>query len=111
MTFALRASYQFNEVFSAGAQAKYVGERWITDVNDLKDDAYTTVDLDARFDFAPLGLEGTYLQFNVLNVTDENYYGSLGTTTSATPGSPGFSRPFANIGAPRTVSASLRFSF
>ncbi|MBJ7485762.1 MAG: TonB-dependent receptor [Brevundimonas sp.] len=111
MTYGLRVSYEFNDVFSAGIQAKYVGERWITDVNDLKDDSYTTADIDARFDFATFGFEGTYLQFNVTNVTDEQYYGSLGTTTSATPGAPGFARPFAQVGSPRTAMASLRIAF
>ena len=110
-TYSLRVSYEFNDVFSAGIQAKYVGKRWITDVNDLRDDSYTTADVDARFDFAPLGFAGTYLQFNVINITDEDYYGSLGTTTSATPGAPGFSRPFAQVGAPRTAMATLRVAF
>ena len=31
-----------------GIQAKHVGERWATDVNDVKVKGYTTVDLDAR---------------------------------------------------------------
>lgn len=110
-SYGLRVQYQFNEVFSAGIQAKYVGERWITDINDLKDDPYTTADIDARFDFTSLGFAGTYLQINVINVTDEDYYGSLGTTTSATPGQPGYSRPFAQIGAPRTAMATLRVAF
>ena len=109
--FALRASYKFNEVASAGLQAKYTGERWVTDVNDLKTDAFTVVDLDARFDFATFGLEGTYLQFNVTNLFDEQYYSTLGTRSSATPGQLGYSRPFAGVGAPRTVMASIRYSF
>lgn len=111
MMFSARASYEFNEMFSAGVQAKYTGERWITDVNDLRDDAFTIVDLDARVDFAPMGYEGTYLQFNVTNVFDEEYYGGLGTRTSATPGQPGYSRPFAQIGAPRTWMATLRMAY
>ena len=111
VTYALRVTYEFNDMLSAGLQAKHVGERWITDVNDLKDDPYTTIDFDARFDFAPLGFEGTYAQLNIINVTDEDYYGSLGTTTSATPGAPGFSRPFAQVGAPRTMMASIRLAF
>ena len=45
------------------------------------------------------------------NVFDEVYYGNLGTRTSATPGQPGYSRPFANIGAPRTYLATLRVAF
>jgi iron complex outermembrane receptor protein len=110
-TLGLRIAYDFNPVFSAAIQGKYVGERWVTDVNDQKVDAYTVVDLDARFDFAPLGLEGTYLQFNVINLFDEQYYGSLGTTTSSVVGQPGYSRPYANISAPRTIMASLRYSF
>lgn len=109
--FSLRASYKFNEVFSAGVQGKYTGERWVTDVNDLKVDAHTVVDLDARFDFSTLGLNGTYLQVNVTNLFDEQYYANLGTRASATPGALGYSRPFASVGAPRTIMASLRYSF
>lgn len=109
--FALRASYQFNEVFSAGIQGKYTGERFVTDVNDLTVDAYTVVDADARFDFSTFGLDGTYLQVNVTNLFDEQYYSTLGTRASATPGQLGYSLPFAGVGAPRTIMASLRYSF
>jgi iron complex outermembrane receptor protein len=110
-TASFRASYTFSEMFSAGVQAKYTGERWITDVNDLADDAFTIVDLDARIDFTPWGYEDTYLQFNVTNVFDENYYAGLGTRASATPGQLGYSRPFATTGAPRTWMATLRVGF
>lgn len=109
--YSLRASYQFNDVFSAGIQGKYTGERWVTDVNDLKVDAYTVVDLDARFDFAALGFEGTYLQLNVTNLFDEQYYSTLGTRASGTPGQLGYSRSFAGVGAPRTMMATLRYAF
>ena len=109
--YSLRASYQFNDVFSAGIQGKYTGERWVTDVNDLKVDYYTVVDLDARFDFDSLGLPGTYMQVNVTNLFDEQYYSNLGTRGSATPGALGYGRPFAGIGAPRTIMASIRYSF
>ena len=109
--FSLRASYQFNEVFSAGIQGKYTGERWVTDVNDLAVDGYTVVDLDMRFDFEPLGFKGTYLQVNATNLFDEQYYSTLGTRASATPGALGYSRPFAGIGSPRTVMATLRYAF
>lgn len=109
--FSLRAAYQFNEVFGAGVQAKYTGARWVTDVNDLSVPSYTVVDLDARFDFATFGLEGTYLQFNVTNLFDEQYYSNLGTRASGTPGQLGYSRSFAGVGAPRTVMATLRYSF
>lgn len=109
--FSARASYEFNEVFSAGIQAKYTGERWITDVNDMKSDAFTVVDFDARIDFEPLGVEGAWLQFNVTNVFDEQYYAGLGTRASATPGSLGYGVPFGQIGAPRTWMATLRMAY
>ena len=109
--FSARASYEFSEMFSAGVQAKYTGERWITDVNDMKSDAFTVVDLDARVDFAPMGFDGTFLQFNVTNVFDEQYYGGLGTRASATPGTLGYGVPFGQIGAPRTWMATLRMAY
>jgi len=109
--FSLRASYKFNDVFQAGVQAKYTGERWVTDVNDLKVDAFTVVDVDARFDFAKLGMEGTYLQVNITNLLDEQYYSTLGTRASGTPGQLGYSRAFAGVGSPRTIMASLRVAF
>jgi iron complex outermembrane recepter protein len=109
--YSMRAAYQFNDVFSAAVQAKYTGERWITDVNDLQADAFTVVDADARFDFDTLGLPGTYLQVNVTNLFDEDYYANLGTGASSTPGQLGFGRRFASVGAPRTISATIRYSF
>lgn len=110
-TASFRANYTFSDMFSGGVQAKYTGERWITDVNDLADSAFTIVDVDARIDFTPWGYEDTYLQFNVTNVFDEKYYSGLGTRASATPGQLGYSRPFATTGAPRTWMATLRVGF
>ena len=69
------------------------------------------MDLDARFDFAALGFEGTYLQLNVTNLFDEDYYSTLGTRASGTPGQLGYSRAFAGVGAPRTMMATLRYAF
>lgn len=109
--FSARASYKFNDMFSAGVQAKHTGERWLTDVNDMKADSYTVVDVDARIEFAPLGYNGAFLQLNVTNVFDEKYYGSLGTRASATPGSLGYGIPFGQIGAPRTWMATLRMTY
>jgi iron complex outermembrane receptor protein len=112
--FSARASYEFTPWLQAGVQAKYTGERWVTDVNDLKVDAYTVVDFDARIDFAPMGYEGTFLQLNLTNAFDEEYYGGLGTRTTITPTQPGYSAtgaPFAQVGAPRTFVATLRVAF
>ena len=56
-------------------------------------------------------LDSSHLQLNVINLFDEQYYSNLGTRASATPGQLGYSRPFAGVGAPRTVMASIRYSF
>ena len=106
-----RATYQFNDWLEAGIQAKYTGERWVTDVNDMKVDAFTVVDANVRIDLAPFGYEGTFIQVNADNVFDEQYYANLGTRASATPGTPGYSQPFASVGSPRTISATLRVAF
>lgn len=109
--FSARINYDFTDYLSAGLQAKYTGERWVTDVNDMSVDAFTVVDATVRLDLAPFGYEGTFLQVNADNVFDERYYANLGTRASSTPGTVGFSEPFASVGAPRTISATLRVAF
>lgn len=103
-TFALSAKYETGPL-SAGIQAKYVGERWLTDVNDLNVPSYTVVNADARFDLGYFGFEGTDIQINVINLLDEKYYGSLGTGLNAT------SSLYATQGSPRTIQASVRYAF
>lgn len=122
-TVATRLEYEAGP-FTVGVQGKYVGERWVTDVNDLQSDAYTTVDLDLRWDFGSiLGTDRTYLQLNVINLLDERYYGNLSTQIcSVNPaGSPPantydcesgvLGTPRFNLGAPRTWMLSLRTEF
>jgi iron complex outermembrane recepter protein len=111
-TFGLSAQYEMGP-FNLGVQAKYVGERWLTDVNDLAVPSYTTVNADARFDLGYFGFEGSEFAINVINLFNERYYGSLGTGINALPvaGLNGVSGLFASVGAPRTVQASIRYSF
>lgn len=81
--------------------------------------AYWLVNLDARLnlDFVGLG-DKTFLQLNVYNLFDKFYVGGFGgglnqsatyakATGLATYGNPGF----VQIGAPRTLSATLQFGF
>ena len=118
-TFGLR-SYYDTEWFSLGAQVKYTGERWSTDVNDEKVDSYVLVDLDARFKLDNLGYEGSYIQLNVRNLFDEDYLGNISSRENAQgvdiyPGAPEFIRagsaPQYSIGAPRTIMLTLRGRF
>ena len=72
-----------------------------------KTNAYWMVNLDARFSLEAIGLnDKSYLQLNVYNLTDELYVGNY--TSGITPGS---TPPFAQIGAPRTISGSVVFAF
>jgi iron complex outermembrane receptor protein len=90
---------------SLGMQAKYVGSRFATDVNDVKVKGYTLVDLDARMTLEPLGLKQTWVQLNISNLFDTYYFGNISTQIDSS-GGPSFS-----VGAPRTAMATLRVGF
>lgn len=101
-----------NEWFQIGAQIKDVSGRWATDVNDERAPGYTLVDADLRINLDFTGFEGSYLQFNVINLFDEEYLGVISTRSNARalPGSSA-SAPQYSVGAPRTFTATLRAAF
>ncbi|ESQ94171.1 TonB-dependent receptor [Asticcacaulis benevestitus] len=82
-TYSGRIQWNPISQIQLGLQGKYVGERFTTDVNDEKVDAYTVFDLDATYTL-PFA-KATYLQVNVTNLTDEVYLGSLGSGLNAQP--------------------------
>ncbi len=117
-----------------GVTAKRTGGRFIYDTNlpiyggtaaaptilyPAKTNAYWLVNLDARVNLEFLGLnDRTFFQVNVYNLFDDLYVGSYtsglnqgnvlgGGVFTGTPGSV----PFAQIGAPRTVSGTLSVAF
>ncbi|MBI1685944.1 TonB-dependent receptor [Caulobacter hibisci] len=109
--FGGRVTYKVSD-FTFGVQGKWVGERWVTDVNDVKVPHYAVWDLDVRYDLNKIGMEKSYVQLNVSNLFDEKYYGDLnGTSTSGLSGAPGYSGPFARRGAPRAAILTLRTEF
>lgn len=80
--------------------------------------AYWLVNLDARFSLADMGLERTFVQFNVYNLFDQFYVGGFGgglnqsTTRNNSGVATGFGNPpFVQIGAPRTASVTLTVGF
>ena len=85
--------------FRVGIQAKHVGPRWATDVNDVKVVGYTTVDADARIGLEKLLGKKSYFQVNVTNLLDEHYFGNLSTQINAFG---------AGSSAPRFTPASTR---
>ena len=78
--------------------------------------AYWLVNVDARVKLEPFSpaLKQTYLQLNIYNLFDKLYVGGFGgglnQSINATTGVWG-NPPFVQIGAPRTVSASINVQF
>jgi len=119
--------------FELGVTAKRTGPRYVYDTNEpvravtsgvdsiifpAAAPAYWLVNLDARVSLADFGLERSHLQLNVYNLFDEFYVGGFGGGLNQTInrnasgvitsyGSP----PFVQIGAPRTISATLTMGF
>lgn len=121
-TYAARAEWDVNDYFSIGLQAKYVGDRFSTDVNDQVSPSYTVADLDARLELGFLGLENSMIQLNIVNLFDEEYLGGISSRENAltildidpvTPGnqSRSGSQPTYALGAPRTAMVTLRTEF
>jgi len=103
-TYALRADFEIGG-FHAGVQGKYVDERPSTDTNDEFAPSYTVVDLDASYKFALGMFNELEAKVNVVNLLDEEYFGTISSGTGGT------SVGFFSIGAPRTVILSLGASF
>jgi iron complex outermembrane receptor protein len=95
-----------------GATAKWVDDRFATDVNDVIVPSYTLVDLDARFSLESLGLRRTFFQVNVRNLFDEFYFGNLSTQLAAgTINGIAGANPSFSVGFPRTFSAGFNIEF
>lgn len=118
----VRGDWLVTENLSVGLQAKWVDERFTTDVNDELVPSYTVVDFDARYDLTDVfGVKNAYVQVNVSNLFDEEYPINISSGTNALPiadvnpnagvnsrsGSP---RTFG-IGAPRTAVITLGTRF
>ncbi|MSO73057.1 MAG: TonB-dependent receptor [Rhodospirillaceae bacterium] len=108
LTYSTRISYKIKD-FTFGAQAKYVGQRFSTDVNNEFTPSYATVDANIRYALESLpvpGLKTSYLQVNLTNLFDKLYLASISTQFSTASGIPLYS-----IGARRTFQASFHFTF
>ncbi len=107
-----RLDWRVDDNISVGLQGKYVGKRFSTDVNDQVAKAYTTLDADVRVKLPVFGGDRVYFQFNVKNLADTKYLGSISSQTNAitVPGSTGFAPTYA-LGSPRTFEFTLHADF
>lgn len=106
--FGSRLSYRIED-FTFGVDGKYVGKRYATHVNDESVAGYTVVDLDLRYDLEEATGIDSSLKFNLDNVFDKRYFGSITQSMNAT--GVGAVAPTYNIGSPRTFTASLQVKF
>jgi iron complex outermembrane recepter protein len=103
--------------FRIGVEGKFVGSRYATDNNDYKVPSYFTADADVTYDLGQLGWDSSYLKFNVNNIFDEKYFGSVGTSKACLTPISGqtvsgcTSLPLLSVGAPRTLEITLRSVF
>jgi len=104
-----RVTYDIKD-FTVGLTAKYVDQRYVTLVNDLKVPAYYTFDTDLRWRLDWIH-PGSFIQLNVINLFDYRYLGSLNIFTTDNNTSPAYSYGYAYQGAPRTVQITLRTAF
>ena len=124
-TYSARIDWSVTQNLSLGLQAKYVGDRWATDVNDEVAPAYTVADFDARYDLSDtFNIKNAYVQFNVTNLFDEDYLGNISSGNNSLPavmttdprvpaGSAirsGQTRTYS-IGAPRTAVLTVGVKF
>ncbi|HXC54172.1 MAG TPA: TonB-dependent receptor [Rhizomicrobium sp.] len=99
--------------FRVGLDGKFVGSRFATDVNDYKVPSYFTANADITYDLGQIGWDNSYVKFNVENLFDAQYFGSVGTSRSCfTPVAPTVSGctsyPLLSVGFPRTFEVTLR---
>jgi iron complex outermembrane receptor protein len=120
-TFSVRGDWEVTSELSIGLQAKYVGDRFATDVNDEVAPSYIVADFDARYDLTRWsGVRNAFIQLNVTNLFDEGYLGNISSGNNALPVvvnpdprvplRAGVVRTYS-IGAPQTAVISLGLKF
>jgi iron complex outermembrane receptor protein len=128
-TYTLRTDVEVTDNLHFGLQGKKVSERFSTDLNDEVTPGYTVFDLDLTYDFELKGFESVGVQFNVTNLTNEEYFGTISSSTGTNPqcinSATGVTAPcvnsagviqtggvgFFSIGSPRTATLSFNLKF
>lgn len=111
-TYGVRLELEPVKNLSVSLEGKMVGERFTTDLNDASVPSYRVWHLNMSYDFEVTDKSRMTARINVYNLFDEQYYGSISSTTGALA-LPGFtpSAPFLSLASPRTTSFSLSMDF
>ncbi len=122
----VRAQWNVTEDFSVALQGKKVDSRFTTDVNDEQTPGYMVFDFDARYELPWINDKGAYIQLNVTNLFDEDYYSTISSsnaknlipgvvwsssTLASTNGGISSGVGFVGIGAPRTIQLTFSGRF
>jgi iron complex outermembrane receptor protein len=110
-----RAQYDFGWI-DAGLQVKYSSKRFIDDTNTASLPDYTTLNFDARMPLTWWGLQNTYLQFNIYNLTNTRYPTRVNSISNANNVQVGTTNIFGKsyfytYDAPRAVTLTLHAQF
>ncbi|MBU6297143.1 MAG: TonB-dependent receptor [Alphaproteobacteria bacterium] len=106
-TFAGRVQYKLFPGLNIGVGGKYVGKRFATDDNNVRVPDYFTANADVSYDLDALGMTGSSIRFNVDNMFDRKYYGSISSQTCYTGVGSCKTNPYVNPSAPRTMTVTL----
>lgn len=114
-TFSANARYDFGWI-DVGANVKYMGKRWIDDMNTAAMPDVTTLNFDARMPITMWGAQNTYLQFNILNLTNTRQPDRVSSVTNANNVAVGSTTIFGKsyyytYNTPRSVSVTLHAQF
>ena len=114
-TFSGRLQYDFGWI-DTGLQVKYSSKRFVDDLNTASLPDYTTLNFDARMPISWWGVQNTYLQLNIYNLTNTRYPTRVSTVTNATAVSVGNTSIFAKsyfytYDAPRAITLTLHAQF
>jgi iron complex outermembrane receptor protein len=122
----LRAQYNATDYLSFGLQTKWVDKRYATDMNDEAVNGYNVTDLDIRYDMPWFNDKGAYVQLNVTNLFDEEYFSTISSGNAAKTipgvvwatsalatanGGIGTGVGFYGIGSPRTLQVTFSAKF
>jgi iron complex outermembrane receptor protein len=114
-TVSGRMQYDFGWV-ETGLQVKYSAKRWVDDMNTASLPDYTTLNFDARMPITWWGVQNTYLQLNIYNLTNTRYPTRVSSITNANPVVIGGTTIagktyFYTYDAPRAVTLTLHAQF
>ena len=97
--------------FSAQIGAKYTDKRYLTYLNDSKVGSFWVADAAVSYEWTDLNWADAFkLQFNVTNLFDEDYFGSIGTNGFVTSDPNGLNYTLQS-GAPRQMFLTAEVKF